>query len=75
MTNLRNLGRAATLSLLMGAAMVTFGPTLHAAPSQHSVTVRCGLLLRAIDTATALAGADSELVQFLWQQYATYCQE
>lgn len=74
MRNLRQLGTAVALSLVMGAGMVGFGPTLHAAgPSDRSVAVRCANLARAIEAATAAFGADSALVIYLQGEYATYC--
>jgi hypothetical protein len=74
MQNFRKLGRAAALSMILGVAMVATAPTLEAAGSQHSMTVRCGLMLRAIDSATAVAGADSALVQYLTGLYLANCQ-
>lgn len=72
--NFRKLGAAFALSMFIGAGMVTFSPALHAAgSSDRSVQVRCQLLQRAIDAAIAVYGADSELVIYLQDQYATYC--
>lgn len=74
MKKFQKVGRALALSMVIAAGMVTFSPTLHAAPSDRSVQVRCQLLQRAIDAATALAGADSELVIYLQSQYDANCQ-
>ena len=71
---IQKLGRALVLSMFVAAGIAMFSPTLHAAPSDRSVQVRCQLLQRAIDAATALYGADSELVIYLQGQYATYCE-
>ena len=74
MRNLRKLATAMALSMFIGAGMVTFSTTVHAAgPSDRSIAVRCALLQRAIDAATATFGADSELVAYLTGQYAEYC--
>jgi hypothetical protein len=74
MKNFRKLGSALALSMFIGVGMVTFSPTLHAAgPSENSIRVRCALLLRAIAAATAVHGADSELVTYLQAQYAANC--
>jgi len=73
MRKLRKLGTAMALATFIGAGMIMFGTTVHAQGSDHSVAVRCALLQRAIDAATAAFGADSGLVAFLQGQYATYC--
>jgi hypothetical protein len=74
MKNFRQLGSAVALSLFIGAGMVTFSSTLHAAgPSDRSVKVRCELIQRAIDSATALFGADSELAVYLQGLYDSNC--
>ena len=73
MRKLRKLGTAMALSMFIGAGMITFSTTVHAAGSDHSVEVRCALLQRAIDAAIATFGADSELVGFLQGVYATFC--
>jgi hypothetical protein len=74
MKNFRKLGSALALSMFIGVGMVTFSPTVHAAgPSENSIRVRCALLLRAIDAATEVLGADSELVAYLQGQYAANC--
>lgn len=74
MKNFRQLGSAFALSMLIGAGMVTFGPTLHAAgPSDRSVQVRCALLQRAIDSATRVFGADSDLAVYLQGLYDASC--
>jgi hypothetical protein len=75
MRNLRQLRMAFTLSVLIGAGMVTFSPNLNAAipGSPQSIAVRCALLQRAINAATAVFGADSDLVAYLEAQYAAYC--
>ena len=74
MKSFRKLGSALTLSLFIGAGMVAFSPTLHAAgPSDRSVAVRCALLQRAIAAASASLGADSDLVIYLQAQYAANC--
>jgi hypothetical protein len=75
MRKLRKLGTAMVLSVFIGAGMVTFSTTVHAQGSDRSNQVRCALLQRAIDAATATFGADSELVVYLQGQYATYCAE
>jgi hypothetical protein len=59
MRNLRKLATAMALSMFIGAGMVTFSTTVHAAgPGDRSIEVRCALLQRAIDAATA-SGLDS----------------
>jgi hypothetical protein len=75
MRNFRKLGTALALSMFIGAGMLTFSPTLHAAApgSDQSVRVRCALLLRAIDAATEVLGADSEVVISLQGEYAANC--
>jgi hypothetical protein len=73
MQKLRKLGSAMALSLFIGAGMVTFSTTVHAEGGDRSVGVRCALLLRAIDAATLSLGADSALVAYLQDSYATYC--
>ena len=73
MRKLRKLGTAMALSMFIGAGMITFSTTVHAAGSDHSVAVRCALLQRAIDAAIATFGADSELVRYLQGVYATFC--
>ena len=75
MQKLRKLGSATALSIFIGAGMVTFSTTVHAAGGAHSVAVRCALLLRAIDAASATLGADSALVAYLQGSYATHCAE
>jgi hypothetical protein len=72
MKNVRNLGTACALAMLIASGMVAFGPTLHAAGvgSDRSQEVHCQLLQRAIDAATAVFGADSALVIYLQEQYA-----
>ena len=75
MQKLRKLGSAMALSVFVGAGMVTFSTTVHAAGSARSVAVRCALLVRAIDAASATLGADSALVAYLQNSYATYCAE
>ena len=74
MKKVQKLGRALALSMLVAAGIAMSSPTLYAAPSDRSVQVRCQLLQRAIDAATALAGADSELVIYLQSQYDANCQ-
>jgi hypothetical protein len=74
MKNFRKLGKALALSMFIAAGIVSLGPTLHAQPSDRSVQVRCALLQRAIETLTALYGADSQLVIDLQNQYASLCQ-
>ena len=73
MRKLRKLGTAMALSMFIGAGMITFSTTVHAAGSDRSVAVRCALLQRAIDAAIATFGADSELVGYLQGVYATFC--
>ena len=75
MRNFRRLGAALTLSVFIGAGMVAFGPTLHAAVpgSPHSVAVRCQLLQSAINIAVETFGADSDLVAYLQGLYAASC--
>lgn len=74
MKNFRKLGSALALSLFIGAGMVTFSSPVHAAgPGDRSVSVRCELLQSAIDSATALYGADSELVVYLQGLYDSNC--
>jgi hypothetical protein len=75
MKNFRKLGSALALAMFIGAGMVTFSPTLHAAApgSEQSIRVRCALLQRAIDSATQVLGAESELVIYLQGQYAANC--
>jgi hypothetical protein len=73
MLNLQKLGRAATLALILTVGMVASGPTLHAS-SEHSKTVLCGQLLRAIDRAASIFGADSVVVAYLAGQYVASCQ-
>jgi len=74
MKSFRKLGSALALSLFIGAGMLAFSPTLHAAgPSDRSVAVRCQLLQRAIDAAIATLGADSDLAIYLQAQYAENC--
>jgi len=75
MQKLRKLGTAMVLSMFIGAGMVTFSTTVHAAGSDRSVAVKCALLQRAIDVSIAIFGTDSELVAYLQGQYATYCAE
>ena len=75
MKNLRKLATAFTLSMVIGAGMVTFSPTLHAAGggSSKSVSVRCALLQKAIDAVSATLGADSDLALALQAEYAANC--
>jgi hypothetical protein len=73
MRKLRKLGTAMALSAFIGAGMITFSTTVHAQGSDRSTAVRCALLQRAIDAATATLGADSELVIYLQGQYAALC--
>jgi hypothetical protein len=72
MRNLRKLATAMALSMFIGGGMVTFSTTVHAAgPSDRSITVRCALLQRAIDAATA-SGLDS-LAAYLQEQFNANC--
>jgi hypothetical protein len=75
MKNFRKLGSALALAMFIGAGMVTFSPTLHAQVpgSPQSVKVRCALIQRAIDAATRVGGADSDLVIYLQGLYAEVC--
>jgi hypothetical protein len=77
MKNFRKFGAALTLSMLIGAGMVTFSTPVYAAipGSAHSISVRCALLQRALDAAIATFGADSALAVFLQEQLASYCAE
>jgi len=75
MRKLRKLGTAVALSAFIGAGMITFSATVHAAGADRSVQVRCALLQRAIDAAIATFGADSQLVAYLQGEYATYCSQ
>jgi len=77
MRKLRKLGTAMVLSMFIGAGMVTFSPTVHAAVpgSANSIAVRCALLQRAIDAVIAIFGADSDLAAYLQGEYATYCSQ
>jgi hypothetical protein len=72
MRNLRKLATAMALSMFIGAGMVTFSTTVHAAgPGDRSIEVRCALLQRAIDAATA-SGLDS-LAAYLQAQFDANC--
>ena len=75
MKNFRRFSSAIIFSAVIGTAMVTFSPTLHAAVpgSDRSISVRCQLLKNALDAATTLFGADSALAIFLAGQVATVC--
>ena len=75
MRNLRKLATAMALSMFIGAGMVTFSTPVHAAVpgSDHSISVRCALLQRAIDAASATFGSDSALVAYLQAQYTQNC--
>ena len=75
MRKLRKLGTAVALSAFIGAGMIAFSTTVHAAGADHSAQVRCALLQRAIDAAIATFGADSELAEYLQGEYATYCSQ
>jgi hypothetical protein len=77
MKNFRKLSTALALSMFIGAGMVTFSPTLHAAGggSAKSTAVRCALLQGAIDAAIATFGAESELAIYLSGLYASTCGE
>jgi hypothetical protein len=69
----QKLGRALALSLCVAAGIALFSPAVHAAPGDQSIRVRCQLLQRAIDAATANGGADSELVIYLQGLYNELC--
>jgi hypothetical protein len=74
MRNLRKLATAMALSMFIGASMITFSTTVHAAgPSDRSIAVRCALLQRAIDSATA-HGLDS-LAAYLQGLFDANCAE
>jgi hypothetical protein len=75
MKNFRRFSSAMIFSVVIGAGLVTFSPTLHAAVpgSDHSISVRCTLLKNALDAATTLFGADSALAIYLADQVATVC--
>ena len=75
MKKFRKFGAAMALSMFIGAGMVTFSTPVHAAVpgSDHSISVRCALLQRAIDAASATFGADSALVAYLQAQYSQNC--
>ena len=75
MKNFRRLSSAMIFSIVIGTAMVTFSPTLHAAVpgSDQSVSVRCELLKSALDAATTIFGADSALAIYLAGQVAAVC--
>jgi hypothetical protein len=73
MRHFRKLGTAMALSMFIGASMVTFGTTVHAAglSGGFSIQVRCTLLLRAIGAASAY-GLDS-LAAYLQGQFDANC--
>jgi len=75
MQNFRRFSSAMIFSAVIGTAMVTFSPTVHAAVpgSDHSISVRCALLNRALDVAIATFGDDSALANYLRDQIATVC--
>ena len=77
MKKFRKFGATMALSMFIGAGMVTFSTPLHAAGpgSDHSISVRCALLQRAIDAATATFGPESALVAYLQAAYAENCGE
>jgi len=75
MKNFRRFSNAIIFSVVIGAGMVTFSPTLHAAVpgSDRSISVRCALLNRALDVAIATFGDDSALANYLRSQIAFVC--
>jgi hypothetical protein len=75
MKNFRKLSTALALAMFIGAGMVTFSPTVHAAGngSDRSRAVHCALLQRALDAAVATFGADSELAIYLQGLVAEAC--
>jgi hypothetical protein len=75
MKKFRKFGATVALSMFIGAGMVTFSTPLHAAipGSDQSISVRCALLKRAIDVASATFGDDSALVAYLQAEYAENC--
>ena len=77
MKNFRRFSSAMIFSVAIGAGMVMFSPTLHAAVpgSDHSVSVRCALLQRALDAAIATFGDDSALANYLRGEIATVCSQ
>ena len=72
MRNLRQRGMAVVLSMGIGAGMIAFGPTVHAA-GDRSVEARCANIARAIAAATALQGEGSPLVVYLQGLFAANC--
>ena len=72
MRNLRQRGMAVVLSMAIGAGMMAFAPTVHAA-GDRSVEARCANLLRAIAAAKALNPEGSPLVAYLEGLYSDNC--
>ena len=73
--NFRRFSTAIIFATVFSAAMATFSPTLHAAVpgSDHSISVRCALLNRALDAAIANFGSDSALANYLRSVIADVC--
>jgi len=76
MRRFRRFGSALVLAVFVATGMVTFSARLQAAGpgGGRSQTVLCGLLARAISSATALFGADSALVVYLQGEFNANCQ-
>jgi|1185.fasta_scaffold1697181_2 hypothetical protein len=72
MRNLRQRGMAVVMSMAIGAGMIAFGPTVHAA-SDRSVQARCANIARGIAAATALGAQGAELLAYLQGLYDANC--
>ena len=75
MRKIRTFGTALAVAAFVATGMMASSTSLYAAGPRggNSQTVLCGLLQKAIDGATTVLGADSELVKALQAQYDANC--
>jgi hypothetical protein len=75
MRKIRKFGTALALAAFVATGMMASSTSLYAAGpgGGNSKTVLCGLLEKAIASATAVLGADSDLVVALQARYAENC--
>jgi hypothetical protein len=75
MRKIRKFGTALALAAFVATGMMASSASLYAAGpgGGNSQTALCGLLERAITSATAYFGADSDLVKYLQAQYDANC--
>ena len=69
MRSFRTIGTALTVAMVMAATMMASSERLFAAGGGNSKAVLCRNLERAIESLTAIYGADSELVANVQAQY------